>query len=168
MSKKQVVTYTFNKGALSNLEKLVDQKQMASEMQKIINSEIKPTIAKGISPVKGMRNFPKYKDKNKYPGDKKQSNKPNLNLTGEMLKEYKAKAHADHVSVGIHSDASEFVQTKAKANNFGTKTKDGREAIPARPFVPVKQQFFNAKINIAIRDAFARVLWKVTKSLKGK
>lgn len=169
MSKKKT-EFVFKPGALKNIASIVDMRLMAAEVKKVIESDVKPTIARGISPVRGERNFAKYKDKEKYPGDLKQSNKPNLNLTGAMLREYDARPAGKPLSVtmGVHRDAPEDIRARAIGNNFGTKSKGGGEGIPARPMVPGEGQEWTSKISVALRDALATVVMKAFKSLKGR
>lgn len=168
MSKKSV-TFTFKPNDLANLERLISGDDMEREFQRVIENEIKPSIARGISPVRGKRNFSKYKDAKKYPGDRKQSNKPNLELSGEMLKEYVArKSDGISVTIGIHGDAPEDILIRANANQNGTMTKEGEIAIAARPFMIKDGEEFNSKISIAIRKAFVSVITKALKSMKGR
>lgn len=168
MSKK-AITFTFKPNDLEKIKDLVDGHEMEREFQRVIDTEIKPSIAKGISPVRGKRNFAKYKNPPKYPGDRKQSNKPNLELSGEMLKEYVArKSDGISVTIGIHGDAPEDILIRANANQDGTMTKGGEVAIAARPFMIKDGEEFNSKISIAIRKAFVSVITKALKSMKGR
>lgn len=167
MSKKSI-TFTFHPNGLKEISGLVDRSGMATEFQKVIDTEIKPSIAKGISPVRGKRNLAKYKNPAKYPGDVKQSNKPNLNLSGEMLSEYVARpADGIAVTIGIHKDAPEDIRIRANANQFGT-TSGGEVAIAARPFMISEGEEFNSQISVAIRKAFVSVITKALKSLRGR
>mgnify|MGYP001195900596 CR=1 FL=1 len=167
---KLKVNFVFNPNDLKDIAAKVDEGYMQQQFQYIVDKEIKDSISKGISPVRGKRSFAKYKDKNKYPGDKKQSNKPNLKLTGELLDNYTARTVSGEIAVtiGIHSDASDFVKTKANANQNGTKTKGGEVAIAARPFIIQEGEEFNSQISIAIMKAFANVISKALKSMKGR
>jgi hypothetical protein len=74
--------------------------------------------------------YQKYKNPEKYPGDLKSSNKPNLRLSGSMLSNYQAKATGDQmaISLGIHQDVNEEDRIKAKANNEGTETSASKAA----------------------------------------
>jgi hypothetical protein len=153
---------------------IIDTSINKAELRKLIeyevNQKILPTIDKGVSPVKGKRSFAKYKDKDKYPARKKQSNKPNLTLTGEMLSWYETKIDNKDfaVTVGIHSDAPQDVKDKANANQFGTTNSKGEVAIAARPFVPRQGEVYNAQIMVAIRKAFATVISNAFKRLRRK
>lgn len=172
-----------------------DKDQLKREVDKIIENDIKGTIQKGISPVYGVRAFQKYKNPKQYPAGLKQSNKPNLTLTGEMLSHYKSKPIDNFsISVGIHKDTDKKTQDKAKANNEGTQGSRGTKllsaksnkqrgelaaikrkaaskliqatkGIPARPFVPKNGQEFNKSITAKVKKAFADLL---NKAIKGK
>lgn len=105
-------------------------RQWADLTQKIVDGSIKRLIDKGLSPVSGQRMFQKYKNPEKYPGDLKSQNKPNLRLTGSLLSNYSARASTDPLSItmGVHSDAPELDLIKAKANNEGTETAESIQA----------------------------------------
>ena len=100
-------------------------RQWADLTQKIVDTSIKRLIDKGLSPVAGQRMFQKYKNPEKYPGDLKSQNKPNLRLSGSMLSNYQAKATSEQMAItlGIHQDVNEEDRIKAKANNEGTETR---------------------------------------------
>lgn len=149
---------------LSGLNGLFDKYRtptLDAEMRKIVDEEIKPRIAKGISPVRGYRNFPKYKNPKSYPGNRKPSNKPNLELTGEMLSFYravpsKARSHSTtSYRFGLVTSATQFAKDKAEWNNYGTS-----RGVPARKFVPDETQAetYQVSIMLAIREAFARAV----------
>jgi hypothetical protein len=105
-------------------------RQWADLTQQIINNKILRLIDKGLSPVEGQRMFQKYKNPEKYPGDLKSQNKPNLALTGSMLSNYDARPTGQEmtISLGIHRDTNELDRIKAKANNEGTETSSSKAA----------------------------------------
>jgi hypothetical protein len=147
--------------------KAASARELQNELQNVIHSEILGVIDKGLSPVKGYRNFAKYKNPKRYPADRKPSNKPNLRLTGEMLANYKAKAQVRNelsATMGIHQDASERSQLLTKVHNDGTKH------IAMRRFIPKQSagETYTAKINAAIRRAFEYVLSRAIKSGRGQ
>lgn len=96
----------------------------AHETQKVIDNTILKYLNSGISPVHGFKNFEKYKDPKKYPGDIKPSNKPNLKLSGAMHYAYRSKSGIDPMTIvlGIHKSESKSLVTIADANNQGTET----------------------------------------------
>lgn len=105
-------------------------RQWAELAQKVVDTQIKRLLDKGLSPVAGFRMFQKYKNPEKYPGDLKSQNKPNLHLSGSMLSNYQAREGRDPLTIdmGIFSDAPEIDRIKAKANNEGTETAQSRGA----------------------------------------
>lgn len=119
-------TYDLRKQLRENFS----NRQWADLTNRIVKTEILPSIARGISPVEGVKTFAKYKNPAKYPGDRKPSNKPNLNLTGDMLSFYEARPSQSPLTlkIGIHSDAPELVMTKAVANNEGTESAESKAA----------------------------------------
>lgn len=136
--------------------------KIASEVrQQVLNELILPTIEKGLSPVKGERMFQKYKDKNKYPRDLKPSNKPNLKLTGQMLKDYKVYPLDNEfgISMGIHKTASARSLLLAGVHNEGKN-----KHIPIRRFIPTKGDVYISRIDRAIRNIFAKIISMVIKS----
>lgn len=153
--------------------------EWAKQSQYVVDQMILTKIDRGISPVNGVRTYQKYKNPERYPGDKKQNNKPNLTLTGSMLSHYEARAGDEQMSirVGIPKSAPKEELIKAKANNEGTqsaltgalaknskdkklikKVKQASKGIPARPFIPLKTESFTRDITLAIRKYFAYCL----------
>lgn len=134
-------------------------RQLALKVNEVIVPMIKDSIARGLSPVAGKRMLDKYKDPKKYPAKLKQSNKPNLYLSGDMLAEYKAKDGKENLSVtiGIHEDVSPEIKIRAIANNNGT------EYIKARRFVPWGGESFTRKITLETKNIFAQALSKYLK-----
>lgn len=164
-------------------------RQWSDLSESVVNNLILRKIDKGLSPVNGVRAFQKYKDPKKYPGDQKPSNKPNLTLSGSMLSHYEARPGKEPMSlkIGIHADAPAKELVKARANNEGTqgkalnhipKTALSRKAqgqakavtsgIPARPFVPKKDQTYTRDIILEIRKLFAYCLKQAINRGKNK
>lgn len=147
-----------------------NNKEWADKVQNVIDLSILKRMNSGLSPVKGHRNYAKYKDKDKYPGDLKPSNKPNLYLTGKLYGAYKAKPRSTpmEVSIGIHPDETEEIKIIAKANNIGTQNSKGEVAIAARRFVPLKGESYATQIVLEIRKLFATVLGNAIKRGRNK
>ncbi len=124
---------------------------------------------RGVSPVDKFKNFAKYKNPEKYPAKLKPSNKPNLNNEGVLYGAYKAKAGKELMSItlGVHESESKEIKVIAKANNEGTITKDGKQGIPARRFIPLKGENYKNAIVLEIRKLFAMILSK-TINTKGE
>lgn len=164
-------------------------RQWSDLSESVVNNLILRKIDKGLSPVNGVRAFQKYKDPKKYPGDKKASNKPNLTLTGTMLSYYESRPGKEPMSltIGIHDDAPEIERFKADVHNNGTqgknfnripkdsksrkdqsKEKATAKGIPARPFVPKKDQTYTRDIILEIRKLFAYCLKQAINRGKNK
>lgn len=156
-------------------------RQWADLSESVVNNLILRKIEKGLSPVNGVRMFQKYKNPKKYPADLKQNNKPNLTLTGSMLLYYSTKPSNNEMEITIGmQDAPEEEIVKAIANNRGTQSgkdkvassvkKSSRDrklqqaaaaiakGIPARPFIPLKNQTYTRDIILEIRKLFAYCL----------
>ncbi len=146
------------------VSKEFSNRQLQDVVQSTIIPMIKDSIAKGLSPVEGKRMFDKYKDPKKYPAKMKQSNKPNLFLSGDMLAEYKSWASKDPmgVFVGIHDSTDEEIKIRALANNNGT------EHIPARRFIPWAGENFIRKITLETKKIFAEALGQALKRGRNK
>lgn len=154
-TKETVIEYNIT---LDDVLKSTSKRELENKLNYVIEQTILPTIDKGLSPVAGERMFAKYKNPKQYPGDRKQSNKPNLTLTGEMLSWYEAKSSPNEpntATMGIHKDAPDKVKMLADVHNNGT-----RSDIAMRPFIPKekKGERFTAKIERGIRAAFSYVL----------
>jgi hypothetical protein len=151
---------------ISTMQKDLITNDFAHKVQKeVIDDVIKPLIASGVSPVDGYekRRFTKYKNPKSYPAKKKPKTPTNLFLSGLMLSYYQAKKITGNIlRVGIQSEAPQDVKDRADANNVGTKTADGKEAIPARRFIPLKGETFRIsvlrKIKKLYADQIARIL----------
>lgn len=129
---------------------------MVKELNQEVVTEVKRFMAAGTSPVKGKRRFPAYKDKDKYPGDRKASRPVNLFLSGALYAQLvAARTSATSFFVGISSLASEKIKTYAKANNLG------ENKIPERRFIPIKGEVFNVSIMRKIKDIVARRIAKI-------
>ena len=171
------------------VKKNFDTKRFAQLAQRTITDKVIQSMSRGISPVQGQRNFEKYRNPKKYPGDLKASNKPNLRLSGKLWSAYKSKvAGLMSISLGIHSDVPEDVKVYATANNEGTMnskqssardkfskargTKKNRKkilnkilkgSIPARRFVPIKGESYKTDIVLELRKHLAGLLMQATK-----
>lgn len=131
-------------------------RQFATLLEDIINRNVLRKIDKGLSPVDGVRMFKKYKDPKSYPGDLKQSNKPNLTLTGNMLSNYVAKQGEEQMTatMGIHSDAPEIEKVKAVAHNYGTQGNTTNAALKKKNiFKNTKNKSLRRAAKKAVADA---------------
>lgn len=135
----------------AKLRSVTDDK-LASDFREVVNDKIKGMISRGISPVEGKGNFPKYKNPKKYPGDLKPSNKPNLYLEGDLMGALTAWLRGDRIYVGIEDSEQEG---KADANNRGLR------GIPARRFIPLRGERFAQTVMLAFRQAVKKRFGKI-------
>jgi hypothetical protein len=140
------------------------KRTLQQELTKVIDSQILPTLEKGLSPVAGERVLKRYSEgyKNsiksgRYSQYGKNPSPATLKLSGNMLSFYTAKtddSKPNTATIGIHKDADKEVIELAGYHQKGT------DKMPARPFIPDedRNQRFTAKIERAIRAAFSLVL----------
>jgi len=140
---------------LIQMRKIIADKANKAEVAEQIISDMKESIAAGVSPVRGERRFVAYKDPKKYPGDQKNKRPVNLYLSGDMLAALKAyPAAGAGVNIGIKGTQG----VKAKAHNDGTKD------IPRRHFMPSDAgDAFTVTITRRVRDLYARFLSDILK-----
>lgn len=147
------------------IKDFVDDALVKEVQKEVVDGTIKKFMNRGISPVKGFGRFGEYVNPANYPGKKGKRLKPsrpvNLNLTGEMQDQMESrKVSSTEISVGIHDDASEFVKTKAVANNLGTE-RNGVGAIPRRRFIPQMGEQWSTSVVRAVTNAFTNRLKKL-------
>ena len=124
----------------------------------IANSVIdltKKFIATGTSPVLGERRFVPYKDKDKYPGDKKNSRPVNLYLSGQMLDAITFRLLKNSIQIGIWDKDQ---RKKAETHMFGLN------GVPQRKFLPVEQgDQFNVTIARSMRSLYEKIVRGIIK-----
>lgn len=157
---KVKVSSKFRATIASKLNKVVDAKFVQDMQSEVVDGEIKRMIAAGVSPVdsyEGGRRFRGYKDPKKYPGTKKAKRPVSLYLSGVMLSFYKAvRVSGRRLTLGIPTNAPEEVKVRAVANNVGTVSESGAEAIPPRRFIPLKGETFRISVLRKIKNLYAR------------
>jgi hypothetical protein len=121
-------------------------KQKAGEQ---LIADMKDSISKGISPVRGVRRFVRYKDADKYPGGLKNKRPVNLFLSGDMLAALKFyPIGGTSFNVAIKGEQG----VKAYAHNEG-------KGVPQRRFMPTaKDEKFTVTIERNLRDLYARII----------
>lgn len=136
---------------------LVD-KSVIDDLNAAVVPEIKRFMAAGTSPVKGKRRFAPYKDKDKYPGDRKAARPVNLFLSGALYNQIvAAKRTVLSFYLGISDLASDKIKIYAKANNLGENN------IPERRFVPIKGEEYNVSIMRKIKNIIAQRIAEIIK-----
>lgn len=102
-----------------------------SELGQAIVTEMKNDISKGNSPVRTERRYARYKDPEKYPGERKPNRPVNLKLSGEMEKALTFRLVSGRAAVEVgYMGASQDVQARAIAHNTGTPHMAQRKTIP--------------------------------------
>lgn len=157
---KVKVSSNFRSTLTNKLKQTVDSKFIQDMQTEVIDGEIKKMIAAGVSPVdsyEGSRRFRGYKNPKKYPADKKAKRPVSLWLSGVMLSFYKAvRVSGTRLTLGIPTNAPHEVKVRALANNVGTATEDGREAIPPRRFIPLKGETYRISVLRKMKNLYAR------------
>jgi hypothetical protein len=157
---KVKVSSKFRAVLANKLKGTVDSKFIQDMQTEVVDGEIKRLIAAGVSPVdsyEGGRRFRGYKDPKKYPGKQKAKRPVSLYLSGVMLSFYRAvKVSGTRITLGIPTNAPEDVKVRAVANNVGTVSESGKEAIPARRFIPLKGETFRISVLRKIKNLYAR------------
>lgn len=151
MTVKVTTNITIGKAIKSELESRRIKQVVANQ----VIEDIKDSVSKGISPVRGNRRFPRYKDPSKYPRDLKPQRPVNLELSGDMLNTLKFKAlSGTSLSVGIMDREQ---AKKANAHQKG-------DGVPQRKFLPTESgDQFTVTITRKLRDLYARILSDIIK-----
>lgn len=133
-------------------------RDVVDQLNKEVVTEVKRFMAAGTSPVRNKRRFVGYKDKDKYPGERKAARPVNLFLSGDLYGALTAaKTSMMSFYIGVSSLASNKIKTYAKANNLG------ENGIPERRFVPIKGEEYNVSIVRKIKDIIARRIAEIIK-----
>ena len=126
-------------------------KRDLDSMGRLLVTQMKETIAGGVSPITGQR-FPKYKNPRKYPGNRKPKSPVNLKLSGEFLKNLLFRSRkGSNPSVTVYIRGREN-QKKEEGH------RDGANGQPKRPIIPEGREDFSRKISIAFLKKFQEIL----------
>jgi len=133
------------------------QKEAKRDVLEYLENEISRNVSKGVSPVKGERNFKSLSGPYAQ-GEKQGNSTPNLQLEGDLLDslEFNNK-RGSKISVGYSADNPEVEkadghnQHSAKAKkDFWGEGKNKRKALPKRRYIPEKDQSFKPNIEKGI------------------
>lgn len=102
------------------------KREVASELIEMI----KDFLSKGISPVRGNRKFPSYKNPEKYPAGQKPKTPVNLELSSDMLNAMTYWFIRDSIRIGFKDEDQ---HDKAKTHQYGLN------GVPQRPILPVEE-----------------------------
>lgn len=134
-------------------------KDVLQTLGSLVIAKMNDLIRGGHSPIEGKGNFPAYKNPKKYPGKKKLHNPVNLSLTGQMLNSLRYRINQQKVIVTIL-----YVNKKAAVKEQGHR--EGANAQPKRPTIPIKNEKFHSSITIAIDQFVNRVLKRASTTFK--
>lgn len=139
------------KAAVKQLEK----PRVKREAAKILITEVKSFITRGISPVLGERRFEGYKNPAKYPADRKPNRPVNMTLTGVMLDALTFRILSGRTfSIGWYSGVN-----AEKASNHNTG-----DTVPKRRLLPTeKNESFNVSITRALKNYYAKIMSDILK-----
>ncbi len=117
----------------------------------VVEAVIKPMISSGISPVRGHNRFAPYKNPDKYPGEKKNKRPVNLEMTGEMMRNFGASSSKNKsIAIGILPNVDKGIRDRARGNNYGTEN-----GLSARRFFPGEGETWKVSVLLALREVFA-------------
>lgn len=125
----------------------------------LITDQMRASLEAGISPVKGVRRFEKYKNPKKYPGKLKSKLPVNLKLEGDMYNALTYWSSRGRLVIGFKDkDEAE----KAKAHNEGI-------GVPQRRFMPTDDgEELNVSITRAVRNLYAEIVSGIIRRTRGK
>lgn len=140
---------------LKKVSDAVTSASFTSNLALSVIAEMRRFIRIGTSPVLSARRFDAYKDKKKYPADKKNSRPVNLELSGDMLNAITYKVLKHGVRVGIWDS-----DQRKKANTH----LQGLNGVPQRKFLPIEEgDEFIVSIHRIIKDLYAQKLSAILK-----
>ena len=141
------------KKVLKDSKEPIDKKT-ADKVGETITDMMREVIAKGISPIRGVGKFIKYKDPEKYPGKLKAKTPVNLKLDGHFLDGLTFKAVGDKYGYAAEVFYEKDQEDKERGHREGGTDKYP-DSQPKRPTIPAdaKQQFIRQ-----IEDAYVEIL----------
>ena len=110
-------------------------KETAESLGLQVVLQMKKLIKSGISPIKGNGRFPRYKNPDSYPGDRKPKSPVNLELTGQMLD---ALTPSTKPSKSGHASVISYEGIEANKKESGHRA--GVNGQPKRPTIPIDRQ----------------------------
>ena len=112
----------------------------AEEVGRMTILEMKKMITVGLSPIRGNKRFPRYKNPAKYPKNKKPRTPVNLTLTGDFLRAltYDTRPSTSGYATEIYYAGREDVKEQGH--------REGANGQPERPTVPMGKEEFAVRI----------------------
>ncbi len=117
--------------------------------------KIKEEIARGLSPLT-RKKFPKYKDPERYPGDRKAHAPVNLELSGDFLADLKVK----NVITSGKQIVVNLGYGSQKSRNKELGHRDGANGQPKRPTLPEGNEDFSSFLNKELTAAYVKLIEK--------
>jgi len=134
------------------------KQEAIKDIHKNIGDYILGSIAAGLSPVEGFKSFQKYSQsylkaikRTKGFGFGKSRSPVNLNLSGQLIKSFKAILKSDRIN--IRFDNEKFVYH----NNEGA----GKSKVKRRMLPTEQGEKFNKQITTSIRESLERLIQKI-------
>lgn len=167
---KRSLKTEFDKKLSDGMKKMSKQELM--QVGEEILEQILDDVSKGVSPIKGRGRFPRYKDTDKYPGDKnsetrkkfpnKRSRPVNLWLSGDFLSNLEAFTKSNwRKDIFGRLGYSLFVGFRDQLSKLKEKGhRDGVNGQPERPIIPEGNEEFSKKYLLRLKDGIAKVLNK--------
>lgn len=148
------------KQMIEGLKKPID-KRTAESLGTQVVIQMRKLIAAGISPIKSVGRFPRYKNPKRYPGDRKAKSPVNLKLSGDFLDALQPEVSPGpagyQVTIGYEGKREELKEQGHR---------EGANGQPSRPTIPSKRlgEEFAATIERIImgvyRDRIRQILRK--------
>jgi hypothetical protein len=139
------------------IKRRMGSQAVGRRVAKLIIDEMKKSLSRGVSPVRGVRRFPRYKDPMNYPGDQKSRLPVNLKLSGDMLDSLAPVFRGSRMWIEIGKDQTD----KASAHQEGTPH------MAARRFMPTNEgEEFTVTIQRSVRNLYARILSDIISSVR--
>lgn len=142
----------------ADVRRILNQ-NVLNEIGQTILEEMQASIEQGSSPIKGRGKFPRYKNPDKYPGDRKPHRPVNLYLTGQMLSSLRYSINKAKVAVRIF-----YANRKAQLKELGHR--EGANGQPSRPTIPNDDEALNQTISKRVQELInqavrqASLTWK--------
>ena len=135
----------------------------ANSIGNAVVDEARNLIASGISPVRGHGRFERYKDRTKYPGNRKSVRPVNLYLSGDMLDTGFGfrRTERDSIEVGM-------VKGSSHVKEIAGYHHDGTEKMAQRRFIPGDDEEWSVSIMRRIRDIYGERLAKLIRQSNKK
>lgn len=150
-----MVKVTVKATALNSVLKEMNSPRSQGEVAKVVIAEIKTSLTAGVSPVRGIRRFTRYKNPDNYPGDQKSNLPVNLNLSGDMLAALTNWMRGSSLYIGIRDREQSKI---AAAHQSGTTN------MAQRRFLPTDAgEEFTVTITRKVRNLYARLLSDILK-----